>query len=167
MALSSGSKIQISDINTALNGKLNTSGGTINGDISVTGRIVATGIVKGMRLCANNGTNNNIDFMHDSKAEGGYYLNFDKISNGSWLEIATVGSGSYPQVQKSTVSNKRVYAPSGGTWFCFGEWGYETDSDSYKKFASVNGVSGGGIIVAQTGNSYYSHWSEIYCIRTA
>ena len=34
-------------------------------------------------------------------------------------------------------------------------------------FASVNEVSGGSVIVSSTGNSYYSHWSEIYCIRTA
>lgn len=142
MALSSGSKIQISDINTALNGKLNTSGGTINGSLSVTGGIVATGIVKGMCLSANNGANNNIDFMHDSKAEGGYYLNFDKISSGSWLEIATVGS--VGTISSSTIktwngTSGSVTLPSGGTWAYLITWSYSGNHFARMRAGSAAG----------------------------
>lgn len=156
MALSKNSKILASDVTGAIK-SITRSGTTFTYTT----------------LGGSTGTFTQQDNNTTYSAGTGISISSNKITNTGVTSVngqtgaVTVSATSYPQVQKSTVSNKRVYAPSGGTWFCFGRWGYETDNDSYTNFASVNGVSGGGVIVSQTGNSYYSHWSEIYCIRTA
>ena len=41
-------------------------------------------------ICNGNGLNNNFDFQHTSKPNGGWYLNADRLSDGTWAEIMPI-----------------------------------------------------------------------------
>lgn len=84
------------------------------------------------------------------------------------LKGATGASGgtAYPTVSVATISSRKLIAPSGGTWYCCGMVGLDTDDDGNPRY--VKGVSGsfaGGATIA----SYSSTISAngVICIRTA
>ena len=114
MALSKNSKILASDVTDAIK-SITRSGTTFTYTT----------------LGGSTGTFTQQDNNTTYSAGTGISISSNKITNTGVTSVngqtgaVTVSATSYPQVQKSTVSNKRVYAPSGGTWFCFGRWGYQ------------------------------------------
>ncbi len=88
-----------------------------------------------------------------------------KNLKGATGATGTSGGTAYPTVALATVSGTKLYAPSGGTWFCCGCFG-GGDDDGYGRYIKSVGksVAGGGLI---TSHGYSIALNGVVCIRIA
>lgn len=72
-------------------------------------------------------------------------------------------SSNLSTVKKATGATKAITAPSGGTWWCYGNYSFE-DNKGENEGGSRNQSYSGGATIA---SGYKLYTNNIMCIRTA
>ena len=108
-ATEEGILAELGNINNTI-ATLDTDYVTVDTDQVITGVKEFTGVVKALRFTANNGINNNVDFLYPSGVEGGWYLSENTATEGQWIEILVRGENTQNATVVATYS-------SGTNWY--------------------------------------------------